>query len=139
MDIHTRIDQAEQGVINSLNAVRQLLHDQNRVLQFGTWADWSPDDIRYLLEELRSGHWDDCSDKVPGYALATDALGLVLELDFAHREREEIVFSGIRSLAETLSCFAEAEGSRDLCEQVIALIDTHRSDKKADVLVEVAQ
>ena len=38
MDIHTRIDQAEQGVINSLNAIRQLLHDQNRVLQFGTWA-----------------------------------------------------------------------------------------------------
>lgn len=131
MDIHTRIDQAEQGVINSLNAVRQLLHDQNRVLQFGTWANWSADDIRYLLDELRVGHWNDCGDTVPGYVLAMDALALAQSLDFAQGDRDEMVFGGIRTLADTLSHFAEAADSRDLCEQIVALVDTFRAERKA--------
>lgn len=122
---------AERGVRASLHNVKQLLAERDRVFRFGTWADWSVEDIRYLLEELCSGHWDDCSDKVPGYALATDALGLVLELDFAQREREEVVFSGIRLLADTMSCFTEEEDSRDLCEQIIALVETYRAERQA--------
>lgn len=131
MDVRTHIDQVEQGVINSLNAVRQLLADQDRVLQFGNWADWEAADIRYLLDELRVGHWNDCSDKVPGYVLASDALDLVLKLDFAQGEQDEMVFRGIRSLADTLSHFAEAEDSLDLCEQIIALVDIFRAERKA--------
>ncbi|WP_417447352.1 MULTISPECIES: hypothetical protein [Gammaproteobacteria] len=131
MNIHTQIDQAEQDVIDSLNAVRQLLHNQNRVLRFGTWADWGVEDIRYLLEELQSGHWDDCSGTVPGYVLATDALGIVLELDFPQREQEEIVFSGIRLLADTMTCFTEEEDSRDLCEQITALVEAYCAERQA--------
>jgi hypothetical protein len=38
--------------------------------RFGTWYDWSEDDVDYLLTELAGGHWDDCGDKCYGFAMA---------------------------------------------------------------------
>ena len=131
MDMQTRIDQGEQGGIASLNAAAQPRPDQDRATRFGTWVNWSADDIRYLLDELRVGHGSDSGHTVPGYALAMDALALAQSLDFARRDRDGVVFGGIRTLADTLSHFTEAEDSRDLCEQIVALVDTFRADRKA--------
>lgn len=139
MDIRSRIAQAEQGIIPSLSAATQPLEEQDRTARFGTWANWDAEDIRYLLDELRVGHGSDCGDTVPGYALAMDSLHLVLTLDFARGDREEMVFGGIRKLADTLSHLAEAEDSRDLCEQIIALVDTFRAERKARVQLSRAQ
>ncbi|TWI50451.1 hypothetical protein IQ22_03841 [Pseudomonas duriflava] len=129
--LEDQIITAEQQVMRSLSDVKLLLAEKDRVLQLGTWSDWSADDIRHLLEELRVGHSVDTTGTVPGGALATVSLGLALELDFAQREQEEIAIGGIRSLADTLSCSTETEASRDLCEQIIALVDTYRTDQKA--------
>ncbi len=128
--LEDQIITAEQQVMRSLSEVKLLLAKKDRVLQLGTWSDWSADDIRHLLEELRVGHSVDSTGTVPGGELATVSLGLALELDFAQRKREEIVIGGIRSLADTLSCSTEMEASRDLCEQIIALVDTYRTDQK---------
>ncbi|GEM_PF-2003699 len=128
--LEDQIANAETRVVESLQAVKQLVADKDRVLQLGTWADWGADDIRHLLEELRAGHANNSEGPVPGGALATVSLGLVLELDFAQREQEEIVIGGIRSLADTLSCSTETGASLDLCEQIIALVDTYRADRQ---------
>ncbi len=128
--LEDQIITAEQQVVRSLNDIKLLLADKDRVLQLGTWVDWSADDVRHLLEEMRAGHSNDSTGPVQGGALATVSLGLALELDFAQRDREEIVIGGICSLADTLSCSTEMETSRDLCEQIIALVDTYRTDQK---------
>lgn len=124
-------NQPAQATIASLNAATAGTADQDRAARFGSWANWNANDIRYLIDELRVGHWNDCGDTVPGYALAMDALALVQSLDFAQGDRDEMVFGGIRTLADTLSHFAEAADSRDLCEQIIALVDIYRKDRKA--------
>lgn len=38
--------------------------------RFGTWHDWSPNDVNYLLTELAEGHWDDSGDTSPGFAMS---------------------------------------------------------------------
>lgn len=131
METRNHVAQVKQATIASLNAATAGSTDQNRAARFGSWANWNADDIRYLLDELRVGHWNDCGDTVPGYALAMDALALAQSLDFAQGDRDEMVFGGIRTLADTLSHFAEPTDSRDLCEQIVALVDTYRKDRKA--------
>ena len=112
--------------------------------RFGTWYDWSEEDIHYLLDELSAGHWDDCGDNMNGFALATAAIGIA--------QIANETGSGVDRLDRILDQFAQGLGwylgSEDLdgadskvaevAHKVIELIDSLR-DKEAEMAAFKAQ
>ncbi len=53
---------------------------------FGTFYDWSGDDVNWLLVELANGFCDDCGDNHFGFASACDALQIAQVCNTAYDE-----------------------------------------------------
>lgn len=77
--------------------------------RLGSWNDWSEGDIRYLLNELAEGHWNDCGDKVPGFAVAMGGLNMAIAANSRHDAPKniELVLNGMWIAADYLLCSCE--------------------------------
>lgn len=72
---------------------------------FGSWDDWAESDIRYLLQELSDGHWEDCGEKVPGFAIATGGLNIAIAADEGELDNRTLrmIVNGMWAAADYLT------------------------------------
>lgn len=70
-----RFEQLEDERQQRLNAAREHNRQRPEAARFGAFDDWAPEDVDYLLEELRVGHNEDLSHAVNGgWLLAASGL-----------------------------------------------------------------
>src|SRR5687767_6210034 len=65
-------------VIELESARKNRLAAEHRA-SFGSWEDWSADEIMYLLRQLRDGHWENCGEPMEGFAIAVGGLSMAID------------------------------------------------------------
>jgi hypothetical protein len=95
--------------IVDLQERRATIASEEARQRFGRWDDWSADDIRYLLQELSDGHWEDCGEKVPGFAIATGGLNMAIAANRGEHDSDSLrlIVNGMWVAADYLSCVDE--------------------------------
>jgi len=91
--------------IVDLQEHRAAIASEEARQRFGSWDDWSEDDVRYLLQELSDGHWEDCGEKVPGFAIATGGLNMAIAANEGRLDTKELrmIVNGMWVAADYLS------------------------------------
>lgn len=77
----------------------------------GTYRDWCVNEVYYLLEQLRDGHFEDCGDGVKGFMLATGLLQVIIGINRYGFEGKgaEVALNGIWMVADYLSMSSDNE------------------------------
>lgn len=98
-------------------------HGQAR---FGAWDDWTLADINYLLHELADGHWEDCGETVPGFAVATGGLHMAIAANETgyNAKGVELVLNGMWLAADYLVGFCGEEVGASRAMQGLAVVHT---------------
>lgn len=117
--LEDQIASAGEVVIKSLKAVKQLIGDKDRVLRFGTWESWSPEDTNYLLGELRHRLVEDCP--FPSYhELVVVAIDARQNAPVTGADDDEVL-GVLLELAQTVSAMT----SSSVADEVVLLLDRH--------------
>jgi len=81
--------------------------------------------VNYLLEELAGGHWMDCGEKVPGYAVATGGLHIAIAANSGAMDNAELrqIVNGMWAAADFIVGWL---GSDDIDERLTRSLEAVR-------------